>query len=71
VHVAVLNELIAASVTRLTPPFRHRGDMQPMTAILGALQQDSFYRYLLPLTLPVVLLTVYINWVGLKMFRHN
>lgn len=32
---------------------------------------DNYYRFLVPATLPVTLVFVYLSWMGLKLFRHN
>lgn len=41
------------------------------TSILRAIEDDVYYCYLLPLTIPVSFLAFYANWVSLKFFRHN
>lgn len=33
--------------------------------------QDAYYTLLVPLLIPLTILTVFINWLGLKLFRHN
>ena len=38
---------------------------------IAAVQQDQFYSLLLPCLLPVALLFVYLNWLGMKLYRHN
>ncbi len=38
---------------------------------LSWLAQDDYFRFLVPATLPVTLVFVYLNWMGLKLFRHN
>ena len=40
-------------------------------AILDAIKDDMYYCFLLPLTIPVGVLFVYLNWMSLKFFRHN
>ena len=44
---------------------------QVSVSVLRALESDVYYCYLVPLTIPVTILTCYANWVGLKFFRHN
>lgn len=39
--------------------------------ILHVIEQDVYYCFLLPLTVPVSILAFYANWVSLKFFRHN
>ncbi|KAK1928511.1 hypothetical protein P3T76_015980 [Phytophthora citrophthora] len=43
----------------------------PSSNLLVALERDVYYCYLIPLTIPVTILTFYANWVSLKFFRHN
>ncbi|KAL3656678.1 hypothetical protein V7S43_018459 [Phytophthora oleae] len=43
----------------------------PSPNLLVALERDVYYCYLIPLTIPVTILTFYANWVSLKFFRHN
>lgn len=33
--------------------------------------EDSYHALLLPLLLPVLFIFIYVNWLGLKLFRHN
>ncbi|BGP23765.1 hypothetical protein Rt10032_c05g2511 [Rhodotorula toruloides] len=42
------------------------------TDILGldALAEDTYYKYLMVLLLPVTVCYVIVNWWGLKIFRH-
>lgn len=41
------------------------------TEWIRVLQQDEYYSLLLPLLLPVALAFVYLNWLGMKLYRHN
>ncbi|ORZ23799.1 phosphatidylinositol N-acetylglucosaminyltransferase subunit Y-domain-containing protein [Lobosporangium transversale] len=45
----------------------------PMTGnkTLDWIKQDSHYCMLLPVTIPVTVLAVLFNWLGMKLFRHN
>jgi phosphatidylinositol glycan anchor class Y biosynthesis protein len=36
-----------------------------------ALQSDEYYVLLMPLMLPVAIVFVYANWMGMKLYRHN
>jgi hypothetical protein len=38
---------------------------------LRALQADEYYVMLVPLMLPVAIVFVYANWMGMKLYRHN
>jgi len=38
---------------------------------LEAIEQDRYYCLLLVYSIPMLLLFVYVNWVGLKLFQHN
>jgi len=39
--------------------------------VLDALAGDWYYSLLLPLTVPVTLVAVFVNWLAMKFFRHN
>lgn len=39
--------------------------------ILDWIAQDTYYCYFIPMIIPVFLLTVIINWLGMKFFRQN
>ncbi len=39
--------------------------------VLDFLREDYFYSLLIPLLIPVAIVTIYLNWLGLKFFRHN
>ncbi|KAG0212537.1 hypothetical protein BGX28_006136 [Mortierella sp. GBA30] len=45
----------------------------PMTGnkTLDWIKQDSHYCMLVPVTIPVTVLAVLFNWLGMKLFRHN
>ena len=37
--------------------------------VLAAIQQDSYYALLVPMSLPTLFVAVYSSWLGLKLFR--
>jgi hypothetical protein len=39
--------------------------------LVDFLRGDAYYSLLAPLTVPVSLVAVYLNWLALKFFRHN
>jgi hypothetical protein len=39
--------------------------------VLDFVRGDQYYTLLAPLLIPVVLMSTYLNWLGLKFFRHN
>ncbi|KAD3068619.1 hypothetical protein E3N88_36499 [Mikania micrantha] len=39
-------------------------------AIIYALQSDRYYCFLVPLTLPVLVVAVYFYWLSMKLFKH-
>lgn len=48
------------------------GYAQPQTpGLLSAMETDTYYCYLVPLTIPITMVACYANWVSLKFFRHN
>ena len=38
---------------------------------LDWVKRDTYYCFLVPLTIPVTFVAIYFNWLGLKLFRHN
>lgn len=55
--------MFSAFVSKLLPPSGH--------AVIDFIIADHYYCYLLPLMIPITLFTVYLNWFGMKLFRHN
>lgn len=39
--------------------------------MLDAMRDDWYYCYLVPMVGPVTFLTIYVNWMSMKFFRHN
>lgn len=39
--------------------------------ILDWIKEDYYYCMLVPATVPVTVIAVYLNWLSLKFFRHN
>uniref|UniRef100_A0A0E0JTF6 Uncharacterized protein n=1 Tax=Oryza punctata TaxID=4537 RepID=A0A0E0JTF6_ORYPU len=52
----------AAVLTKMLPPYENR--------FLSAIQNDRYYCLLVPLTLPVIIVAVYLHWLSMKMFKH-
>ncbi|KAK2993795.1 hypothetical protein RJ640_027673 [Escallonia rubra] len=52
----------AAILSKLLPRSNH--------AIISAIQDDSYYCFLVPLTLPILLVAVYFHWLSMKLFKH-
>ncbi|KAF7032985.1 hypothetical protein CFC21_044113, partial [Triticum aestivum] len=46
----------AAGVSKLLPPYENR--------LLYAIQNDRYYCLLVPLTLPLVIVAVYLHWLS-------
>ncbi|CAF2349574.1 hypothetical protein YC2023_123907 [Brassica napus] len=38
--------------------------------IIQAIQNDRYYCFLAPLTLPALLVSVYFHWLTMKLFKH-
>lgn len=51
-----------AVVSKLLPPHQN--------GFLAAIQNDWYYCLLVPLTLPVIIVAVYLHWLSMKMFKH-
>jgi len=39
--------------------------------LVDFLRTDWYYSLLVPLTVPVALVAIYLNWLGMKLFRHS
>ena len=50
-------------VAPLLPPLQH--------PLLAAVQADRYYCLLVPLTVPVTIAAVALNWFSMKIFKHN
>uniref|UniRef100_A0A7S1SN88 Uncharacterized protein n=1 Tax=Tetraselmis chuii TaxID=63592 RepID=A0A7S1SN88_9CHLO len=55
--------LFAVMGSKLAPPFEH--------PVLKAIQEDTYYCLLVPMTLPVTVIAVIVNWISMKLFKHN
>ncbi|KAL8192069.1 hypothetical protein R6Q57_028190 [Mikania cordata] len=53
---------ILTVISKLLPPSDN--------AIICALQSDRYYCFLVPLTLPVLVVAVYFYWLSMKLFKH-
>ncbi|KAG5043117.1 hypothetical protein AAZX31_03G099200 [Glycine max] len=38
--------------------------------LISALQNDWYYCFLVPLTLPIIVVAVYFHWLSMKLFKH-
>ncbi|KAM3741157.1 hypothetical protein ACB098_08G154300 [Castanea mollissima] len=54
--------LFAAVISKLLPPSRN--------ALISSIQNDWYYCFLVPLTLPVLVVAVYFHWISMKLFKH-
>jgi hypothetical protein len=50
-------------VAPLLPPLAHPW--------LAAVQADRYYQLLVPLTVPVTIAAIALNWFSMKLFKHN
>jgi len=63
--------LSVVSLKLLSPPLVASDASSPLVVLLAALQADDYYVFLVPMLLPVGIVFVYVNWLGLKLYRHN
>ncbi|XVE74758.1 hypothetical protein DITRI_Ditri12bG0043600 [Diplodiscus trichospermus] len=54
--------LFTAFISKLLPPSNYR--------LIAAIQNDRYYCYLVPLTLPLLVVAVYFHWLSMKLFKH-
>lgn len=52
----------AAVLSKLLPASRNQ--------FISAIQNDRYYCLLVPLTLPVLVVAVYLHWLSMKLFKH-
>ncbi|CAL5195273.1 unnamed protein product [Lathyrus oleraceus] len=38
--------------------------------LISSFQNDWYYCFLVPLTLPIIMVAVYFHWLSMKMFKH-
>ncbi|KAL8147309.1 hypothetical protein AgCh_004863 [Apium graveolens] len=57
-----LGFLYAAIISKLLPESENK--------ILAAIQNDRYYCFLVPLTLPISIVAVYFHWLSMKLFKH-
>ncbi|CAI0412505.1 unnamed protein product [Linum tenue] len=60
--VSFLGFFFAAIVSKLLPLSEN--------PIISAVQQDRYYCFLVPLTLPILIVAVYFHWLSMKLFKH-
>ncbi|XVF31349.1 hypothetical protein REPUB_Repub16aG0138200 [Reevesia pubescens] len=54
--------LFTALILKLLPTLNY--------PLIAAIQNDRYYCYLVPLTLPVLVVAVYFHWLSMKLFKH-
>ncbi|KAL9333993.1 hypothetical protein Peur_074132 [Populus x canadensis] len=60
--VSFVGFLFAAVISKLLP--------LSANPIISAIQNDRYYCFLVPLTLPILVSAVYFHWLSMKMFKH-
>ncbi|RZC79640.1 hypothetical protein C5167_042218 [Papaver somniferum] len=60
--ISFLLFLFSAIISKLLPPSSNQ--------IVSAVQNDRYYCFLVPLTLPVLVVAVYFHWLSMKLFKH-
>ncbi|PON35189.1 Phosphatidylinositol N-acetylglucosaminyltransferase subunit Y [Trema orientale] len=54
--------LYTSIVSKFLPPSNN--------PIISVIQNDWYYCFLVPLTLPVLVVAVYFHWLSMKLFKH-
>ncbi|WOH00064.1 hypothetical protein DCAR_0519420 [Daucus carota subsp. sativus] len=54
--------LYSAILSKLLPPSEYY--------FVAAIQNDRYYCFLVPLTLPIIIVAVYFHWLSMKLFKH-
>ncbi|KAH6829271.1 hypothetical protein C2S53_011364 [Perilla frutescens var. hirtella] len=60
--VSFMGFVYAAVISKLQSPSPN--------VIIRAIQNDWYYCFLVPLTLPILLVAVYFHWLSMKLFKH-
>ncbi|XP_058199296.1 uncharacterized protein LOC131314567 isoform X1 [Rhododendron vialii] len=60
--VSFLGFFYAAIISKFLPPSDN--------ALISAVQNDRYYCFLVPLTLPILVVAVYFHWLSMKFFKH-
>lgn len=63
--------LLSKLLVRLLEPIPANSPKPMSYYILELIGKDWYYMCLFPLTVPVFLVYIYFNWLGMKFFRHN
>ena len=53
------------------PPPGSASESYSLRTLAAAVSADRYYCLLVPLTVPLTLLALYLDWLGFKLFRHN
>lgn len=61
----------AVSMHTITYQIKRKYNYFDFKNILDWIKDDYFYCMLVPVTIPVTVIAVYLNWLSLKFFRHN
>lgn len=59
----LLVSVLGLLVVKVLPPFG--------VPLLDAVREDWYYTLLLPLTVPVTVIFVYLHWLSMKFFKHS
>ncbi|KAG8388556.1 hypothetical protein BUALT_Bualt02G0137700 [Buddleja alternifolia] len=54
--------LYAAVISKILPPSDN--------VVIQAIQNDWYYCFLVPLTLPILVVAIYFHWLSMKLFKH-
>ncbi|KAM0951048.1 putative phosphatidylinositol N-acetylglucosaminyltransferase subunit Y [Dioscorea sansibarensis] len=52
----------ASILSKILPPSENR--------FLSAVRNDWYYCLMVPLTLPILVIAVYLHWLSMKLFKH-
>ncbi|CAA2958997.1 Phosphatidylinositol N-acetylglucosaminyltransferase subunit Y [Olea europaea subsp. europaea] len=60
--ISFLGFLYVAVISKLLPSSDN--------AVISAIQNDWYYCFLMPLTIPILVVSVYVHWLSMKLFKH-
>lgn len=74
-YVVFVGGIYVSFVGKIVPPFFNVGNEEQSNGAMTMIEwiwQDQYYSYLIPLSIvPVIVTGVILNWIGMKLFRHN
>jgi hypothetical protein len=66
-----LYAIVFSKIYPFPPPNETHTSPTSFEVILHWISNDTYYCVLIPLTIPMLMLVIYVSWVGKELFRYN